>query len=89
MKEYTPEELEHIKATVLKRLDRALEVNSFAQANTTPIWMNLLFILDKFNTAGYYGTISVKIQGTYCGDARETEVTHKLKENYEDPPKRS
>lgn len=88
MKQYSEEEKSLIKAVILKKLDKAFEVNSYGPgANTPPFWMNLLFILDKFNTGCYYGTISLKIQGTSCMDIKELEVTHKVREHYEDPPR--
>lgn len=88
MKQYSEEEKALIHALVLKKLDRALEVNSLAPGTTPPLWMDLLFILDKFNTGCYYGTVALKIQGTSCMDVKELEVTHKVREQYEDPPRR-
>lgn len=87
MRQYTEEEKDIIKAVILKKLDKAFEVNSFGQGTTPPLWMNLMFLLDKFNTGCYYGTLSFKIQGTSCMDVREAEVTHKVREHYEDPPR--
>ncbi len=82
MKAYTPEQQATIKARISKELDRAFEVNQFGKG--TPLWMSILFILQKFNKGNYYGSFELKVLGTSCNDVKEKEVTHKLQEKYED-----
>lgn len=81
MLEYTPDQQKKIKEIINKGLDKSFEVNKFGKG--TPMWMNLLFILDQFAKGNYYGTLEIKILGTSCNDVREKEKTHKLMEQYE------
>ena len=83
IKEYTEEQKEAIKHKLCERLDKSFDVNKYGKG--TPFWMNLFFILDKFNKGNYYGSIELKILGTSCNDAKETERTHKLMEIYPEP----
>jgi len=80
--EYTEAQKKEIKERVNKALDKSFEVNKFGQG--CPMWMNLMFILDQFNTGKYYGTIEFKILGTSVNDIREKERTHKMRELYPD-----
>ena len=68
---------------VNKQLVKALDVNQYGKG--TPIWMSILFMLEKFNAGGYYGTFELKILGTSANDVKEKEVTHKLQEKYDEP----
>lgn len=86
MKSYSREEKERIKRLISDQVEKSFDINQ--SGSGTPFWMNLLFLLERFNQGGnFYGTIAIKIMGTSCQDAKEQEVTHKLKERYDDPPK--
>ena len=78
--DYTPEQREKIKARVIEALDKSFEVNKFGKG--TPLWMSLLFILERFNKGNYYGSLELKILGTSANDIKEKERTHKLLEQY-------
>lgn len=81
--DYTPEQREKIKARVIEALDKSFEVNKFGKG--TPLWMSLLFILERFNKGNYYGSLELKILGTSANDIKEKERTHKLLEQYIEP----
>jgi hypothetical protein len=86
MKQYTLAEKERIKSLISAQIEQSFLTNQSGAG--TPFWMNVLFLLEKFNQGGnYYGTVAIKIMGTSCQNAKELEVTHKLIERYEDPPK--
>jgi len=80
--EYTKEQKEKILKQINEKLLTSFDVNKFGKG--TPLWMNLLFILDNFNKGNYYGTFELKLLGTSCNDIKEKERTHKLQEIYED-----
>ena len=80
---YTEEQKEMIKKRLLAKLDEAFEVNKHGKG--TPIWMNVEFLLDRFNKGNYYGVIEIKVVGTSCNDAKEKERTHRLQEIYSEP----
>tara|TARA_B100000902_G_C26786393_1_gene657620 strand:+ start:179 stop:436 length:258 start_codon:yes stop_codon:yes gene_type:complete len=81
--DYTPEQREKIKARIMEALDKSFEVNKFGKG--TPLWMSLLFILERFNKGNYYGSLELKILGTSANDIKEKERTHKLLEQYIEP----
>jgi len=81
--DYTPEQRDKIKARVIEALDRSFDVNKFGKG--TPLWMSLLFILERFNKGNYYGSLELKILGTSANDIKEKERTHKLLEQYIEP----
>jgi|TARA_B100002019_G_C21094345_1_gene510237 hypothetical protein len=81
--DYTPEQREKIKNRVMEALDRSFDVNKFGKG--TPLWMSLLFILERFNKGNYYGSLELKILGTSANDIKEKERTHKLLEQYVEP----
>ncbi|MEC8945389.1 MAG: hypothetical protein VYD72_03255 [Chloroflexota bacterium] len=83
VKEYTPEEKEKIKAKIIEELDKAFDVNRYGKG--TPLWMNLLFLLRRFNKGNYYGTLELKVLGTSCNDIKEKERTFKLLEIFPEP----
>ena len=83
VKEYTPEEREKIKAKIIEELDKAFDVNRYGKG--TPLWMNLLFLLRRFNKGNYYGTLELKVLGTSCNDIKEKERTFKLLELFPEP----
>ena len=80
--EYSKEQKEEILRRINEKLLESFEVNKFGKG--TPLWMNILFILDNFNKGNYYGTFELKLLGTSCNDIKEKERTHKLQELYED-----
>tara|TARA_Y100000034_G_scaffold81595_1_gene97821 strand:- start:326 stop:583 length:258 start_codon:yes stop_codon:yes gene_type:complete len=83
VKEYTPEEKEKIKSKIIEELDKAFDVNRYGKG--TPLWMNLLFLLRRFNKGNYYGTLELKVLGTSCNDIKEKERTFKLLEIFPEP----
>lgn len=80
---YTEKQKEQIKKEICEKIDRSFEVNKHGKGS--PMWMNLCFLLDKFNRGNYYGVIEVKIVGTSCNDAKEKDRTHRLREIYKEP----
>ena len=80
---YSVEQRKKIKERICKELDKSFDINKFGKG--TPMWMSLLFMLQKFNTGSYYGTFELKILGTSANDVKEKEVTHKLQEKYDEP----
>jgi len=83
IQDYTEKQREEIKETLIKELDKSFDVNKFGKG--TPLWMNLLFILKKFNKGNYYGTLELKLLGTSINDVREKDRTHKLLELFREP----
>ena len=81
--DYTEQQKEEIKKVILEKLDKSFEVNKHGKG--TPFWMNICFILDRFNKGNYYGIIEIKVVGTSCNDAKEKEKTHRLQELYKEP----
>lgn len=81
--DYNSAQREEIKRQILKALDESFEVNKHGKG--TPMWQNILFLLDKFNQGNYYGIIEIKIVGTSANDAKEKERTHRLQEIYKEP----
>jgi len=83
IKTYSEEAKEKIRQSIFDELEKSFKTNAYGKG--TPMWMNILFLLKKFNPGNYYGTIDIKILGTSCNDAKEREITHKLIEQFEDP----
>jgi hypothetical protein len=83
VQDYNQEQREVIKDKLLKAIEKSFEVNKYGKG--TPFWMNLLFVLDRFNRGNYYGTLELKILGTSCNDVKEKERTHKLQEVIKEP----
>ena len=83
VQDYSQEQKEKINSRVLEALEKSFQVNRYGKG--TPFWMNLLFILERFNRGNYYGTLELKILGTSCNDAKEKERTHKLQEVIKEP----
>lgn len=81
--DYTPEQREMIKERLITAIDKSFDVNKFGKG--TPLWMSLLFILERFNKGNYYGSLELKILGTSVNDVKEKERTHKLLETYTEP----
>tara|TARA_R100000008_G_scaffold83815_1_gene69746 strand:- start:663 stop:923 length:261 start_codon:yes stop_codon:yes gene_type:complete len=81
--DYTPEQRDKIKERIIQALDKSFDVNKFGKG--TPMWMSILFILERFNKGNYYGSLELKILGTSVNDVKEKERTHKLLEKYTDP----
>ena len=80
---YNKEQQEKIEQLVLTKLRKSFDINSYGRG--TPLWMNICFLLDRFNKGNFYGSILIKVLGTSCNDVKETEVTHKLLEIYPEP----
>jgi hypothetical protein len=80
---YTEDQKKQIRTQIIQDLDKAFEVNKFGKG--TPMWMNLLFILKRFNKGNYYGSLELKILGTSCNDIKEKERTFKLLEVFKEP----
>jgi len=83
VQDYTETQREKIRQQVLEALEKSFEVNKFGKG--TPFWMGILFVLKKFNSGNYYGSLEVKILGTSCNDIKEKERTHKLLEIFKEP----
>ncbi len=81
--DYNPEQREKIKKRLIEAIDKSFEVNKFGKG--TPLWMSLLFILERFNKGNYYGSLELKILGTSANDIKEKDRTHKLLEKYVEP----
>ncbi|MCR4284676.1 MAG: hypothetical protein NUV97_01365 [archaeon] len=73
--------VEIIKA-VIQELQKSFETDSMASDKGIPIYKNILYVLEKYNTKSYYGTLNIKITGPSCFDIKESEVTHKLDNQY-------
>lgn len=80
---YTQEQRDKIKTRLIEAIDKSFDVNKFGKG--TPLWMSLLFILERFNKGNYYGSLELKILGTSANDIKEKERTHKLLETYTEP----
>jgi len=80
---YTEDQKKQIRTQIIQDLDKAFDVNKFGKG--TPLWMNILFILKRFNKGNYYGSLELKILGTSCNDIKEKERTFKLLEVFKEP----
>ena len=81
MNAYSEQDKEIIKSHINSELEKAIEVNSLGKGGT-PVWMNILFILETFNQGNFYGTLELKVLGTTCNDVKIKERTYKLREKY-------
>jgi len=76
---------EKLQKRLLKSIQLGLKTNSKASVdNGIDLARALIFVLDKYNTGNYYGTIALKFTGIVVQNPREIEVTHRLEIEIED-----
>jgi len=71
-----------IREQLLKKFDKALDVNALASG--TPLWKALFFILDMYNSSSFYGILEWKIEGTEIKDPKIARQTFKTDCMYPD-----
>jgi hypothetical protein len=47
-----------------------------------PIWLNIIYLLDLFNSGTFHGKVSLRIKGNVCDNMVIEEKTNKLQEEY-------
>jgi hypothetical protein len=77
IQEYTQEDIQKIEGLLLKKFNKAFEINSKA-VRGIPLYKSIFFILDKISRGNYYGTIMTRVEGNVIQDPREQDITHKL-----------
>ncbi|HLD98277.1 MAG TPA: hypothetical protein VI815_03045 [Candidatus Nanoarchaeia archaeon] len=63
-------------------IERAISINEDTPSGIE-IHKPIAFLLEKFNTGKYYGTIEMKITGTSIHNPTENNVTHRLDMSYQ------
>jgi hypothetical protein len=81
MNKLSKRQIEQIKKDLCARVDEVYNINKDSNAGVN-FYKPILFLMDKMADGGYYGTISIKIQGNIVHDPKELEVTHKLDGEY-------
>lgn len=68
-----------IKKKLDVALEKALKLNERATPDTgVSLAKVLLFVLNKYNSGKYFGSIVLKFTGITVQNPREVEVTHRL-----------
>jgi len=78
----TPEQMKRIEARLLQKFRKAVAMN--APGDGTPVWKNLLFMLDLVGQGDFYGIVEIKILGCVIKDLRIRERTFKVNEMFRD-----
>lgn len=74
-----------LKSKFDEELKKAIKINEQSPSDSgIDLLRALIFILQKYNTGNYYGTIALKITGTMIQNPRELEVTHRLEVEIKD-----
>ncbi len=47
-------------------------------------WLNIMYILDMFNSKQFFGELSIRIRGNYMENVKIKEQSNKLEDSYED-----
>ena len=69
----------NLQERLYKEIQTGLKLNSKAPlSNGIDLCRALIFVLEKYNSGNYYGTIALKMTGTMIQNPREIEVTHRL-----------
>ena len=64
---------------LMETLEKSIELNEKATPDTgVDLTRALIFMLEKYNTGNYFGTIALKFTGLTVQNPRELEVTHRL-----------
>jgi len=71
-----------IKKEVLKRLDKTLDNN--LDPTGVPVWLNIIYLLDIYNSGSFYGWLTVRMNGNSMGNFKIQEQTKKLEIEYID-----
>jgi hypothetical protein len=73
-----------LKKVFEEELKKAEKVNAESpQGSGINLYKALIFILKKYNSGNYYGTIALKFTGTTIQNPKELEVTHRLELDFE------
>lgn len=48
-----------------------------------PIWLNIIYLLDLFNSGTFHGKVSLRIKGNVCDNMMINEKINKLQEEYQ------
>ncbi len=68
---------------VVVRLCEAMNKESLSPRGA-PIWLNIIYLLDLFNSGTFHGKISLVIKEDVCDNMKIVEKTNKLQEKYLD-----
>jgi len=75
----------NLKLKFDNELEKALKINDQSPKDSgIDLLRSLIFVLQKYNTGNYYGTIALKFTGTMIQNPREIEVTHRLEVEIKD-----
>jgi len=86
MTNYSKEQKREIYAQICGRLSLALD-NESMDDNSTPMWKNILFLLDTYNEGDFFGVINLKILGYRMWDAEFSKRTFSIKSSYSEVDK--
>lgn len=76
------QEQEQVLIKLIDSVSKAIDVNSLANDNFAKIENVLQFLLDRYNTGNFYGTIEIKIEGSVVKDPKISNQTFRLREMY-------
>lgn len=80
---YSEEHIEKISELIKQKTKLAMRLNEDSTNGVGPHKV-LIFLLDKYLKRNLYRTISIKFVGLNIQNPRETDITHKLENQYED-----
>jgi len=74
-----------LKSKFDEELKKAIKINEQSPKDSgIDLFRALIFVLQKYNSGNYYGTIALKFTGTMIQNPRELEVTHRLEVEIKD-----
>lgn len=74
-----------LKSKFDEELKKAIKINEQSPKDSgIDLLRALIFVLQKYNSGNYYGTIALKFTGTMIQNPRELEVTHRLEVEIKD-----
>jgi hypothetical protein len=80
---YTDEDMDRILDEVNKKLVIAMDREAITPSST-PIWANIMLLLDKFNEGNFYGTLAVRISDNCMENMKIDSQTFKLETVYKE-----
>jgi hypothetical protein len=74
-----------LKSKFDEELKKAIKINEQSPKDSgIDLFRALIFVLQRYNSGNYYGTIALKFTGTMIQNPRELEVTHRLEVEIKD-----
>ena len=86
---YTDEQKRFLYSVFCEKLEKALDNENLGNAfldgrddGNVPIWKNLCFMLDKYNSGEFFGSLAFKVIGFKCSDVFAEKQTFKVDGEY-------